>query len=73
MENVNSPYNMGANMNAPYWGENANAPYLGANVSPVQYAPVQRCHRRPPCRNNFILIVVLFILLIIVGCSLPRC
>lgn len=58
MENVNAPYSMGANVNAPY---------MAANVPHMQSAPMYHC--RPRQNNNFILIVVLFILLIIVGCS----
>ncbi|SEI01848.1 conserved hypothetical tiny transmembrane protein [Halobacillus karajensis] len=70
MENINSPYSMGANVNAPYMGANINAPYMGANVPHMMpTAPMYKC---PPRRDNFILIIVLFILLIIVGCSIPK-
>ncbi|GEN52641.1 YjcZ family sporulation protein [Halobacillus faecis] len=58
MENVNAPYTMGANVNAPY---------MGANMPHMPVAPMHHCR---PRRNNFVLIVVLFILLIIVGCSI---
>ncbi|MFZ0370847.1 MAG: YjcZ family sporulation protein [Halobacillus sp.] len=74
MDNLNSPYAMAANMNAPYMGANVNAPYMDANVNaPYMMAPQMSCapvRHCPPRKDNFILIIVLFILLIIVGCSI---
>lgn len=65
--NLYAPYNMAANVNAPM--ANVNAPMA---VAPVPHYP---CYTSPgygycgPVRghDSFVLIVVLFILLIIVG------
>ncbi|MBE4908492.1 YjcZ family sporulation protein [Bacillus luteolus] len=62
---------------APYMGANVNAaPVLGANVppQPTMIAPSYGYTCPTPCNNTFVLIVVLFILLIIVGtCYYPKC
>jgi uncharacterized protein (TIGR01732 family) len=68
---------MEANVNAaPYMGANVNAaPMMGANVPPQPSYTAGYGYCAPePCRNDFFLIVVLFILLIIVGaCYFPKC
>jgi uncharacterized protein (TIGR01732 family) len=69
---------MEANVNAAsYLGANVNAaPVLGANVppQPTYIAPSYGYACPVPCYDSFVLIVVLFILLIIVGaCYIPKC
>lgn len=62
---------------APVMGANVNAaPVMGANVppQPTYLAPSYGYACPVPCNNDFVLIVVLFILLIIVGaCFFPKC
>ena len=63
---------MEANVNAaPYMGANVNAApvVMGANVppQPTYVSPGYGYACPVPCHNPFVLIVVLFILLIIVG------
>nr|WP_280637152.1 YjcZ family sporulation protein [Alkalihalobacillus sp. BA299] len=69
---------MEANVNAaPYMGANVNAaPYMGANIPPhpTYMAPSYGYGCPAPRTDSFVLIVVLFILLIIVGASYyPKC
>ncbi|WP_283244063.1 YjcZ family sporulation protein [Bacillus suaedaesalsae] len=69
---------MAANINAaPIMGANVNAaPVMGANVppQPTYLAPSYGYACPAPSNDTFILIVVLFILLIIIGaCYYPKC
>ncbi|WP_275980275.1 YjcZ family sporulation protein [Halalkalibacter alkaliphilus] len=72
--NANIPPNMMAGANVP-----PNIPpsmVAGVMDTPMPYsaAPVYGYGYTAPTRGHgFILIVVLFILLIIVGCSFPKC
>ncbi|MFE7060762.1 YjcZ family sporulation protein [Sutcliffiella sp. NPDC057660] len=78
--NVNAPPNMVAGINAPP-NIPVPAPQMVAGVMEAPVMPMPHyaapaygygCHA--PCHGNtFLLIVVLFILLIIVGCSFPKC
>lgn len=76
--NVNAPPNMVAGINAPP-NIPAPAPQMVAGVMdaapmPHYAAPAYGYGCPAPCHGNaFLLIVVLFILLIIVGCSFPKC
>lgn len=75
--NVNAPHHMVAGINAPP-NIPVPAPQMVAGVMeapmPHYAAPAYGygCHA-PRHGNTFLLIVVLFILLIIVGCSFPKC
>ena len=67
---------MYANVNAAPMVAGANMPPMVAGVSDMPYAPVYGYGYGPThggLGNSFLLIVVLFILLIIVGCSFPKC
>lgn len=71
--NVNAPPNMVAGVNVP-----PNVPPMVAGVMdapmPHYTAPAYGYGCPAPSHGNaFLLIVVLFILLIIVGCSFPKC
>ncbi|WP_317889861.1 YjcZ family sporulation protein [Sutcliffiella deserti] len=74
--NVNAPPNMVAGVNVPYPGENVPPMVAGAMEAPMpHYADHAYGYGCPaPTQGNvFLLIVVLFILLIIIGCSFPKC
>ncbi|MFC0470129.1 YjcZ family sporulation protein [Halalkalibacter kiskunsagensis] len=76
--NVNAPFAMGANVNAPFtMGAAENMPFTMGEASPYQpyhYSPVMGYSAPSRCYDSFILIVVLFILLIIVGAgSYSKC
>lgn len=75
--NVNAPYTMGANVNAPF--TNMAAPLtMGAYAPEPHFTAPTYGYGMPPVpvaqNDSFTLIVVLFILLIIVGAAyLPTC
>jgi uncharacterized protein (TIGR01732 family) len=86
--NVNAAHYMGANVNmapvmgayenmAPVMGAYENmAPVMGENIppQPTQMAPSYGYACPVPSNDTFVLIVVLFILLIIIGtCYFPKC
>lgn len=81
--NVNAPPHMVAGINAPP-NIPVPAPQMVAGVTeaPIMAMPLPTYtapaygygYHHAPCHGNaFLLIIVLFILLIIVGCSFPKC